>query len=292
MSAVIVEVGARRFAVPYECPCCGAVPDTELTVPLTPQAGRPASPETAHALGFPYCRLCITHMARWDAVKNVETGIKVLGLLAGIVLGLVTYWWVGLGVFAVAIALSVVVGRASRAKAKADCGESCASPGIALAYYGWSGNASAFSFESHVYAARFAEQNTARLVNVDPVLRKVIEGHKLARLAVPTPAAAIRAVPAAATVADWLDRIQTAAGRVARLDWLARSLDAFSDPADRRTLIDAAARLELAGITDKLDQAGEARKRQVQQAIAGVRADNIPEELRDELVRQLEAQLR
>jgi len=262
MSAVIVEVGARRFVVPYECPCCGAVPDGELVVPLTPSRDRPVSPETAHALGFPYCRKCLGHTAQWDSVKNLETGIKVLGLLAGIVLALVVHWAAGLAAFVVAVALSVVIGRARRTSVKAACGESCACPSIALAYLGWSGNASAFSFESHVYAARFAEQNATKLVNVDPILRKVMEGHKLARLAVPTPAAAIRAVPAAATVSDWVDRIQTAPGRVARLDWLARSLDAFADPTDRHKLI------------------------------VDVRADNIPEELRDEVVRQLEARLR
>jgi len=120
-----------------------------------------------------------------------------------------------------------------------------------------------------------------------------MEGHKLARLAVPTPAAAVRAVPAAATVAEWVDRIQTANGRVARLDWLARSLDAFSDAADRRVLVEAAAKLELAAITDKLDHGtGDATTRDVQKAIIDTRADNIPEELRDEVVRQLEARLR
>ena len=285
MAGIVVEVSARRFAVPFECPCCGAVPDTELLVPLTPDPGRPAAPETAHALGFPYCKRCMAHAAQWDSVKNIETAIKVLGLLAGIALGLTVHWAVGLGAFVVAVASSVVIGRGSRTKVKAACGESCASPAMALQYLGWSGNASAFRFESHVYAARFAEQNTTRLANVDPVLRKVLEGHKLARLAVPTPAAAIRTIPATATVADWLDRIQSAPGRVARLDWLARSLDAFSGAEDRRTLIEAAAKLELAGIPD-------AQPQTIQNAIVATRADNIPEELRDEVVRQLEAKLR
>ena len=282
---VTVEVGARRFAVPYECPCCGAVPDGELVVPLAPSRDRPVSPETAHALGFPYCARCLAHVARWDAVKNLETGIKVLGLLAGIVLALVVHWAAGLATFAVAVALSVLVGRARRAAVSATCGESCSSAHVALAYLGWSGNASAFAFDSHVYAARFAEQNTAKLVNVDPLLRKLLEGHKLARLQVPTPAAAVRAVPAAATVTDWVDRIQSAPTRVARLDWLVRSLDAFTDPADRKTLVDAASKLELTPL-DKLDP------RLIQKAIVDVRADNIPEELRDELVKHLEARLR
>ena len=286
MSAgILVEVSARRFAVPYECPCCGAAPDAELSIPLTPDRARPASPETAHALGFPYCRRCIAHVARWDSIKNVETAIKVLGLLGAIVLGLVVHWVAGIAVFAVAVVVSIVIGRSSRAKAKADCGEACATPTVAVHYLGWSGNASAFRFDSHVYAARFAEQNPSKLANVDPVLRKVMEGHKLARLAVPTPAAAVRAVPAAATVAEWIDRIQTAPGRVARLDWIARSLDAFTDPADRRAIIEVATKLELASITADQPQ-------QIQKAIVAARADNIPEELRDEVVRQLEARLR
>lgn len=294
MSAgIVVEVNARRFAVPYECPCCGAVPDTELVVPLTPDQARPASPETAHALGFPYCKRCIVHAARWESVRNIETGIKVIGLIAGILLGLLVHWAVGVGMFALSVVQAIFVGKLSREKVRAACGESCASPGIALHYLGWSGNASAFRFESHVYAARFAEHNDKKLVNVDPVLRKVMEGHKLARLAVPTPAAAVRTVPAAATVGEWIDRIQTAPGRVARLDWLARSLDAFAEPADRRALIDAAAKLELAAITEKLAQlAGDAATRSVQKAIIDVRADNLPDELRDELVRQLESRLR
>jgi hypothetical protein len=112
----------------------------------------------------------------------------------------------------------------------------------------------------------------------------VMEGHKLARLAVPTPAAAVRTVPAAATVADWLDRITTAPTRVARLDWLARALDASGDGADRRALVEATAKLELADVTDK-------EPLTIQKAIIATRADNIPEELRDEIVRQLEARL-
>lgn len=280
-----MEVSARRFAVPYECPCCGAVPNGELTVPLTPTRERPASPETAHALGFPYCRRCIAHIARWDAVRVLETGIKVLGLIAGIALGLAWHWAAGVGAFAASVVLAILIGRMKRAKVKADCGESCAGPTIAVHYLGWSGNASALRFDSHVYAARFAEQNAQKLVNVDPVLRKVMEGHKLARLSIPTPAAAIRTLPAAATVSDWIERMHSAPGRVARLDWLARSLDAFSEPAERRQLVDAAAKLELQALGE-LDATG------VQKAIVAVRADNIPEELRDELVRQLEAKLR
>jgi len=286
VSGLLVEVNARRFAVPFECPCCGAVPDTELAVPLAPSRDRPASPETAHALGFPYCRSCVAHAARWDAVKNVETGIKVLGLIAGIILGLAVHWAAGLGAFVVAVVLAVVVGRASRAKVKAGCGPSCASPGLALAYHGWSGNSSTLAFESHVYAARFAEQNAAKLVNVSAVLRQVLEGHKLARLAVPTPAAAIRTVPAAATVAEWIGRIESAPGRVARLDWLSRSLDAFAESTDRVALVASAAKLELAAF------GGDSDPRAIQQAIIAARADNIPEELRDEVVRQLEARLR
>jgi hypothetical protein len=284
-SGIHVEVSSRRFAVPYECPCCGAVPDTELSIPLTPSRDRPAAPETAHALGFPYCQKCVGHIATWDSTRNVETGLKVLAILAGLVLGLVVHWAAGVGAAVGLIVIALLVGKASRNKVRA--GEACATPTLAVHYFGWSGNTSSLAFESHVYAARFAEQNEKKLVNVDPVLRKVIEGHKLARLQVPTPAVAVRTVPASATVADWIDRMQSANGRVARLDWLVRSLDAFSAPADRGALVDAAAKLEMSAM--RVDQTD---KRAVQKAIIDTRADNIPEELRDKVIEQLEQSLR
>jgi hypothetical protein len=284
-SGIHVEVSSRRFAVPYECPCCGAVPDTELTVPLTPSRDRPAAPETAHALGFPYCKKCVAHVAKLDATRNIETGLKVVAILAGLVLGLAVDWIAGAVAGIALLVLAVVVGKASRNKVRA--GESCATPGLAVHYLGWSGNASTLAFDSHVYAARFAEQNDKKLTNVDPMLRKVIEGHKLARLQVPTPAVAVRTVPASATVADWIDRLQSAATRVARLDWLARALDAFSDAADRGAIIEAAAKLEMGAM--RFDASD---KRAVQKAIIDTRADNIPEELRDKVIEQLETRLR
>jgi len=291
-TGVIVEVGARRFAVPFECPCCGAAPDSELGIPLTPVKDRPVAPETAHELGFPYCRACIEHALRWDSSTNVETGVKVLGLLVGLALGLAIHLAVGAIVVAVAIGLAVLLGRARRAQAKAACGPACASPGVAVAYHGWSGNASTLVFESHVYAARFAEQNGPKLVNTSAQLRKVLEGHKLARLAVPTPAAAVRTLPAAADVSEWIARIEGTPGRVARLDLLQRALDACPDAADRQALIAAASRLEVTALVAKIAPlSGSTKTRAVQKAIVETRADNIPEELRDEVVRQLETRL-
>ncbi|MBA3394277.1 MAG: hypothetical protein H0T89_16650 [Deltaproteobacteria bacterium] len=293
MAGVIVEVGARRFAVPYECPCCGAAPDSELIIALTPTKDRPVAPETARELGFPYCMRCVEHATRWESSSNVETGIKVLGLLLGLIFGMMVHLAVGIALFAVAVALSILLGRSRRAQAKAACGPACAATGLAVEYRGWSGNASTLEFASHVYAARFAEQNAAKLVNISPQLRKVTEGHKLARLAIPTPAAAVRTVPSPATVADWIARLETATGRVARLDSLHKALDACPDEADRKALIDTATRIELAALARKLDVApGPTKTRQIQKAIIETRADNIPDELRDELVRQLEAQLR
>ena len=41
--AKAVEIASRRFALPFQCPCCGAAPDTELTVPVTRIKGRPVA---------------------------------------------------------------------------------------------------------------------------------------------------------------------------------------------------------------------------------------------------------
>ncbi len=293
MAGVIVEVGGRRFLVPYECPCCGAAPDTELIVALTPTKERPVAAESACELGFAYCRKCVAHSLAWESSSNLETGVKVLGLLTAILVGLATHAVVGLLVFAAAVALAWWIGRTRRARAHAQAGPACAWPGVAVAYLGWSGNASSLYFESHVYAARLAEQNATKLVNVTPQLRQVMEGHKLARLAVPTPAAAVRTVPAAATVGDWTARIVAAPNRAARLDVLQKGLDAFADRGDRDALITAASQLELAAILERIErQAPAAWTRELQKSIIAARADNIPDELRDALVPELEGRLR
>ncbi|HEU0035536.1 MAG TPA: hypothetical protein VFQ53_33225 [Kofleriaceae bacterium] len=283
MSGVIVEVTSRRFAIPLECPCCGAAPDGELTIAVTPAAGRTVATDTARGLEFPYCRRCIEHVVAWESAGMTSAGAMVLVIVAAIVVGIT----LGL-VYALALAVAGAIAawvflQRKKARAKAACGASCAAPQRAVGYLGWSGTESAFVFESHAYAARFAEQNAERIPNPSPQLRRLLDGHRAARLAVPTPAAAHVTVPPPATVDDWLGRLAAAAGVVARRSTVQRALDALHEPADRERILARAVELELAPVQHKLHDP-DARKR----AIAELTADNVPEELYAAAVRELE----
>ena len=101
-------------------------------------------------------------------------------------------------------------------------------------------------------------------------------------------------VPPPASVRDWVVRIETAKGNVARRNQVQRALDALHEPAERRELLDVASKLELAAILGKVQalSSAAAKKHQLQKAIDQVRADNLPEELQDVELKQLEARLK
>ena len=288
---MIVEVSSRRFAIPLECPCCGAATGSETLIPVTRTPGQRVADEPG--LAFPYCARCLAHVAAWDTAGVGSAGVMLLGIVAAVALAIVTQIWIGLVAFVIAIPLAAVLRQSRRSAAKAACGPSCASPGKALAYLGWTGNERGFSFESPTYAARFAEQNHKHLVNVSPQLRMLLEGHRIARLAVPTPAAANLVVPPPATIPDWIARIEKQPGAVARRSELQRALDATPEPAARQQLIAATVRLELAPILARVDATTNtaARKQLLLQTIAEISGDNILEELQTAELRELEARL-
>ena len=287
---VLVEVSSRRFTIPHECPCCGAVPDTELPISLT--AGRPLAAETARSLLVPYCQRCVGHAQRWDASGVASAGIMLAGLVAGIALALAVHVIAGVAAVAVATPLAYVARQVRRGKAKAACGESCVGPGRALSYLGWSGTTTAFDFESHAYSARFAEANPTLLASPSPQLSKLLEGHRVARLAVPTPAASV-VVPPPATLADWIAKLEAAVGAVSRRVTLSRALDALTDLAERQLVIMKAKDLEVVPILADLEGLeGPQQKQRLQRAIDDVRADNIPEALQVAILFDLEARLR
>jgi hypothetical protein len=291
--AVLVELAARRFTIPFECPCCGAAPDTELPIHLERTSDRRVASESARALVFPYCQRCADHVTGWEAAAGVPAGAMLAALIVAIVLAIAVHVVAGVVLLAIAAPGAYVLYRMRRAAAKTTMGPSCASPGRALAYLGWSGAESGFEVESHTYAARLAEQNEGLVANPSPQLVRLLEGHRIARLAVPTPAAAIHAVPPPATLADWIARIEAARGTVARRSTLKRALDGLHDPGERQDAIAAAARLELAPILEEVEgMSSVAAKGRLGRAIDAIRADNIPEELQAAVLRELDARWR
>ena len=291
MPSTTVEVTSRRFAVPLDCPCCGATPDTELAVPLARAARDRATADSAHSMDFPYCRHCVEHVDRWESAGVMSAGLIVLGLVVGGVVIALASVPLGIAAAVTAIAIAAAIAATRRAQAKQAMRESCSSPGKAIAYLGWSGSSSGFAFESLSYAAKFADQNADKLVE-DPRIRKLLEQYKLARIAVPTPAAAVATIPPPLDVGEWIAKLAKTPGRVARRGALTRALDMFHDPKERDQVVRAVSAIEIAALLAPADSlpAGE-RQRLVRQVIEQVRKDNIPDALQQEMLRELEDRL-
>lgn len=284
MVAVTVELAGRNYTVPFECPCCGAVPDAELRVTSRP---------TGRSVAFPYCARCVEHARRWDGAGVPTAGVMVLALAGTVGAAIAGAFLVAAGLFVGGAVLGGVLRSSRRAAARAGCGESCASPGVALVYLGWSGTTNGFSFASPTYAARFAEANPSLLANVTPQLRKLIDGYHKARVAVPTPAVAAGVAPPPLTAREWLARLEGTRGTVARRIALARALEMTAAADERRELVQAVARLELEPLYARLQRETRpaARRALLEAAIEEIRADNIPDELQAAELDKLEARL-
>jgi hypothetical protein len=215
------------------------------------------------------------------------------GIVAGIVLTLTVHFAAGIAAVVIAAPLAWLSRQRRRTKAKQSCGESCAGPGRAVTYLGWSGATSAFELESHAYTARFAEANPSLLANPTPPLKKLIEGHRIARLAVPTPAASV-VVPPPATVQDWVTRIEATSGTVARRALLQRALDALDDMGQRQLVIVAASKRETTEILASIETltTPQAKQQRLQRAVDDVTADNMPEALQAAVLYELNAHLK
>ena len=287
MGGVHVAVSARSFAVPYECPCCGAAPDCDLAVRAPRETGARCT------LVFPYCRRCADHAAAWESAGMLSAGVMVLGLSTAAAVGLAARWYIGLAVAAATIAVAYLFASRRRAAAKAAMAASCAGPGVALAWVRDGGGVRAFAFASPTYTARFAEQNARALAQPGEALQRLLEAHRVARLAVPTPAQAVTVATAPPTVAEWIARIEASAGRAACREQVQRALEVVHDAADRRELLRAAARLELAAVIARLHRISNraAQLRHLRAALAEVELDNLPEELRAAEIAQLQARI-
>src|SRR4051812_33420628 len=167
MRGVIVEVSSRKFGVPFECPCCGAAPDADITVRATTDTRR---------LDMPYCKRCLAHVHAWDGAGVRAAGVAVVGIVAGAIVAPTVSVPIGIAIIVASIVAGSLLRSRGKAKAKRACGASCATPAVALTYMGWNGTTSSFQFESPTFAARFAEMNTSILANETVALRKLLEG--------------------------------------------------------------------------------------------------------------------
>ena len=88
---------------------------------------------------------------------------------------------------------------------------------------------------------------------------------------------------------SWMARLASEPSRVARRAALTRALDVLTEPKERDQVIRAVSAIELAALMAPIQKLhGDLRKRAIDLASAHVRADNLPDELRAALLRDLE----
>jgi len=120
-------------------------------------------------------------------------------------------------------------------------------------------------------------------------VRTLLERYKLARIAVPTPAAAVQAIPPPPDAAEWMARLASESSRVARRAALSRALDVLTESKERDQVSRTVSAIELAKLMAPIERLhGDLRRKAIDLASAHVRADNLPDELRVALLRDLE----
>ena len=306
MRDVVVEVSARKVRVPFECPCCAnARPESELAANHTRTTGTRVVRETTRGFTFPYCVKCVNHVELWESAHTIMFGFVLSGVLLGVIAWIAVSFLAGCLLFLLALVFGFGFATRRRSLAKASCLAICVNPSAAIRYLGWSGSVSSFSCSSPEYAARFAHINARSLINVDAQLRRLLETVKLeestdtpkaeaSRPGLVAAKAAAGALPARDLVLEWVSRIEGYKGPVARRSALERALTEVTNPEQQRQLMQAASRIEVAAVLDKVDSLAsvEAKKRNLQNAIDSIHADNVPDELQANELQILEARLR
>jgi hypothetical protein len=242
---------------------------------------------------FPSCKRCDSHIRAWDAAGISSALAMVITIVAAVVGVWLAGALVGIGVFGAGASIAWAV-RVSRRKAAAALrGASCAATGVAVEYRGWLNETYAFTFESPTFAARFAEENKGQLANVSAQLQRLVDGYHRARLAIPTPAVAAGVAPPPLNAGEWLTRLEATQGTLARRAQLQRALEMVEEAHSRRELIQHVARAELAPVIAKLSRTTTVagKKQLLEDTLATIRLDNIPEELQGAELHELQSRL-
>lgn len=291
--------------MPRACPCCDGEPDAELEVSFTRRSGKRVVREHTRSWSFPYCGRCVAHVKAWESAGTMAVATLAVGIAAGVVLGFASGTSaLGVGVFAFSLPIALILAMRQRVVARKRCVPACASAGASVGYLGWDGSVQGFAFAADGYAVSFARANGRSLINVSPELRRLIETAAEPSIRVEvSPAAPPRAarvpapVPASTRndgVLEWIARIESYKGPVARRNALKRVVEEIADPEARRALVLAASKIETAAVLNKVDTLTTipAKRRHLEKAIAELRADDIPDDLQAEELSTLEAALR
>ncbi len=295
MTDIVIEVSARTFHVPLECACCGGSADTQRSASSTRRTGKRVIRETTRSLPFPYCQTCDAHVRTWDSASAITALVVIVGTGLAIGVGITTNnGAIGAAIVGVAAVLAIVANVRIKSNARAQCQSTCACPQTSVAFLGWSGTINSFQFFSSTYAAKFGHGNARKLINVGPDLARLLQQSTSqsppiqSRTPTPSPRSS------RASVLDWINRLESYKGSVARRNALERALQEIHDPMERQQLLAAASKIEVRTVLDKVDglKSVAAKRRHLQMAAEKIKLDNIPDELQAAELQILEQRLR
>jgi hypothetical protein len=163
---VKVDVSGAILSFPVECACCGASPDSDLTISARRSWGKRVIHTEARAWEIPYCTSCLEHVRRSRDAGTFARAATVMSLGAAALVGYLeaVYWGIGVAVGLIALTI-FIYGRLLK-RAESHSGHGCVGLDQAISYGGWSGSLHSFEITSSKFARDFMLINERRLVNL------------------------------------------------------------------------------------------------------------------------------
>jgi hypothetical protein len=178
-----VDVSGKVFSIPRHCACCGGAPDAELDASATRTTGVKVVRSQTHTWTFPFCSACVHHVRTWNNASATFQRVAIGGAALGVVALFVVNIRAAVVVAAIGLILGLVLAARIRKQAVAQCSADCACAAQAVQFLGWDGTLNSFEFASRTYGAVFLIANRAKLVNLTPEGRLILEADHQERLA-------------------------------------------------------------------------------------------------------------
>lgn len=163
-----VDVSGAILNIPDECACCGAPPNTDLSISKTRSWGKRVIHTECKEWKMPYCTRCLEHGRRSDEASAFARMSTVVSLgLASLGWYLASWYW-ALIVGAGPIAITVLVYGQFLQRSRAYSNAGCVGLGWAVSYIEWSGTLHSFDVGSDRFARDLMAANQNKLVNLSP----------------------------------------------------------------------------------------------------------------------------
>jgi hypothetical protein len=169
-----VDVSGQRFVFPSECACCGATPDSALTISASRSRGSKVVHTETKSWDVPYCTDCIEHLRASQAAGSFARLFTFLSVLLGVLIGFGVNPYLGAAIGILAVVGTVMVYGKKRDQARAECDANCVNVDAAIAYLGWYGTLHKFEIGSQQFACDFMTANQNKLVNLSSEARSLL----------------------------------------------------------------------------------------------------------------------